>query len=103
MPDAGADAHGERVLQVFGDGGEGVRAFWVCCWWVNQNQTYRHEMPGGYLWSPKRKSNDGVNPFILVEESKKTRNHLEFRHKFRASQPTGQKKPSQAAKSKSAS
>jgi putative restriction endonuclease len=22
-------------------------------WWVNQNQTYRHEVPGGYLWSPK--------------------------------------------------
>lgn len=32
-------------------------------WWVNQNQTYRHEMAGGYLWSPKRKSNGGVNPF----------------------------------------
>lgn len=23
-------------------------------WWVNQKQTYRHEVPGGYLWSPKR-------------------------------------------------
>jgi putative restriction endonuclease len=23
-------------------------------WWVNQNQTYRHEFQGGYLWSPKR-------------------------------------------------
>jgi putative restriction endonuclease len=32
-------------------------------WWVNQNQTYRHEVPGGYLWSPKRKSNGDVNPF----------------------------------------
>jgi putative restriction endonuclease len=32
-------------------------------WWVNQNQTYRHEVAGGYLWSPKRKSNGGVNPF----------------------------------------
>jgi hypothetical protein len=32
-------------------------------WWVNQNQTYRHEVRGGYLWSPKRKSNGGVNPF----------------------------------------
>ena len=20
-------------------------------WWVNQNQTYRHEIQGGYLWS----------------------------------------------------
>jgi hypothetical protein len=27
-------------------------------WWVNQNQTYRHEIEGGYLWSPKRKSNE---------------------------------------------
>src|SRR5947208_258708 len=25
-------------------------------WWVNQNQTYRHEVQGGYLWSPKRES-----------------------------------------------
>lgn len=32
-------------------------------WWVNQNQTYRHEVPGGYLWSPKRKANEGRNPF----------------------------------------
>src|SRR5687767_3882247 len=32
-------------------------------WWVNQNQTYRHEVPGGYLWSPKRKANGQVNPF----------------------------------------
>jgi len=32
-------------------------------WWVNQNQTYRHEVPGGYLWSPKRKSNGARNPF----------------------------------------
>lgn len=22
-------------------------------WWVNQNQTYKYEVPGGYLWSPK--------------------------------------------------
>jgi hypothetical protein len=32
-------------------------------WWVNQNQTYRHEIAGGYLWSPKRKSNGGINPY----------------------------------------
>jgi putative restriction endonuclease len=32
-------------------------------WWVNQNQTYRHEIPGGYLWSPKRKANGNRNPF----------------------------------------
>lgn len=32
-------------------------------WWVNQNQTYRHEIQGGYLWSPKRKANQAQNPF----------------------------------------
>jgi putative restriction endonuclease len=32
-------------------------------WWVNQNQTYRREVPGGYLWSPKRKANGNRNPF----------------------------------------
>jgi putative restriction endonuclease len=32
-------------------------------WWVNQNQTYRHEVSGGYLWSPKRKANQAANPF----------------------------------------
>ena len=32
-------------------------------WWVNQNQTYRHEIPGGYLWSPKRNRRNGRNPF----------------------------------------
>jgi putative restriction endonuclease len=32
-------------------------------WWVNQKQTYRHEVPGGYMWSPKRKSNGHRNPF----------------------------------------
>lgn len=32
-------------------------------WWVNQNQTYRHEVKGGYLWSPKRSANGACNPF----------------------------------------
>jgi len=32
-------------------------------WWVNQNQTYRHEFDGGYLWSPKRKQDGSRNPF----------------------------------------
>ncbi len=32
-------------------------------WWVNQNQTYRHEVPGGYLWSPVRKSDGARNYF----------------------------------------
>jgi putative restriction endonuclease len=32
-------------------------------WWVNQNQTFRQERDGGYLWSPKRKSDGSRNPF----------------------------------------
>ncbi len=32
-------------------------------WWVNQNQTHRHEIAGGYLWSPKRNANGARNPF----------------------------------------
>jgi putative restriction endonuclease len=32
-------------------------------WWVNQNQTYHHEVQGGYLWSPKRNANGARNPF----------------------------------------
>jgi hypothetical protein len=32
-------------------------------WWVNQNQTFRQEVDGGYLWSPKRNRNGRRNPF----------------------------------------
>ena len=35
-------------------------------WWVNQNQTFRQEISGGYLWSPKRNSNGARNPGQLV-------------------------------------
>ncbi len=32
-------------------------------WWVNQNQTFRQEQAGGYLWSPKRNANGARDPF----------------------------------------
>ena len=32
-------------------------------WWVNQNQTYVHEVGGGYLWSPKVNANGRQNRF----------------------------------------
>ena len=32
-------------------------------WWVNQNQTFRQEIEGGYLWSPKRNRNGHRNFF----------------------------------------
>ena len=30
-------------------------------WWVNHKQTYRAELSGGYIWSPKTKSNGQSN------------------------------------------
>jgi putative restriction endonuclease len=32
-------------------------------WWVNQNQTYRHEVRGGFLWSPKHNKDGRRNQF----------------------------------------
>lgn len=32
-------------------------------WWVNQNQTFEHEISGGYLWSPKREANGNFSQF----------------------------------------
>src|SRR4051794_29716353 len=32
-------------------------------WWVNQNKTHTEEIDGGFLWSPKTKSNGHRNPF----------------------------------------
>ena len=26
-------------------------------WWVNQNKTWKQEIHGGYMWSPKKTSN----------------------------------------------
>lgn len=34
-------------------------------WWVNQNQTYEYEVPGGFLWSPKYKADGGRNQFYV--------------------------------------
>ena len=30
-------------------------------WWVNHKQTFTSEISGGYIWSPRRKSNGGFN------------------------------------------
>ncbi len=32
-------------------------------WWVNQNQTFKHEIKGKYLWSPKHRADGGFNHF----------------------------------------
>ncbi len=31
-------------------------------WWVSQNQTYKQEVPGNFMWSPKTNKNGGRNP-----------------------------------------
>ena len=32
-------------------------------WWVNQNQTYKSEVPGGFMWSPKTRADGARNQF----------------------------------------
>jgi putative restriction endonuclease len=32
-------------------------------WWVNQNQTYRAEVRGSFMWSPKLNANGARNQF----------------------------------------
>jgi len=32
-------------------------------WWVNQNKTYKSEIPGGFLWSPKARADGARNQF----------------------------------------
>jgi putative restriction endonuclease len=35
----------------------------ITYWWVNNKQTYNHEVSGNYLWSPLMKTNDGSSVF----------------------------------------
>ncbi len=35
----------------------------IVYWWVNQKKTWRHEIAGGYMWSPKRNKNNSSNRF----------------------------------------
>ena len=32
-------------------------------WWVNQNQAYKSEVPGEFLWSPKTRADGARNQF----------------------------------------
>ena len=40
-------------------------------WWVNQNQTYKFEVPGGFLWSPKTRADGARNYFYQTMEEVK--------------------------------
>lgn len=35
-------------------------------WWVNHKQTYKQEIQGGYIWSPKAKANGQANETYLT-------------------------------------
>ena len=37
-------------------------------WWVNQNQTYKFEVHGGFLWSPKTRADGARNYFYQTME-----------------------------------
>jgi len=40
-------------------------------WWVSQNQTYKHEVPGNFMWSPKTNSKGGRVPsYDFMEDMK---------------------------------
>jgi predicted restriction endonuclease len=40
-------------------------------WWVSQNQTYKHEVPGNFMWSPKMNSRGGRVPsYDFMEDIK---------------------------------
>jgi putative restriction endonuclease len=40
-------------------------------WWVSQNQTYRQEVPGNFMWSPKMNSRGGRVPsYDFMQEMK---------------------------------
>lgn len=32
-------------------------------WWVNQKATYKHEVPGNYMWSPQRNNNGAYSQY----------------------------------------
>ena len=38
-------------------------------WWVNHNQTYRQEIEGGYIWSPKANKNGARNETARIAQS----------------------------------
>jgi hypothetical protein len=46
-------------LEVYSDRGSGTMRYW----WVNQNQTYRAEVRGNFMWSPRRNANGVRNQF----------------------------------------
>jgi hypothetical protein len=56
-------------------------------WWVNQNQTYRAEVRGSFMWSPKQNANGARNQFYEnMREGWKDQSHRR-RHRRIADRP----------------
>ena len=49
----------ELQFGVYSDRGSGTMRYW----WVNQNQTYRAEVRGNFMWSPRQNANGVRNQF----------------------------------------
>lgn len=44
-------------------GGPSIQSTIIDFWWVNHKQTYKQELGGGYIWSPKQNKNGARNRF----------------------------------------
>jgi hypothetical protein len=64
-------------------------------WWVNQNQTYRTEVRGSFIWSLKQNANGARNKVYDNRESRTNGDHLEGRFRLlrdgRPGNETGQR------------
>ena len=49
-----------RIRELGGEVGQGAVMRY---WWVSQNKTFEQEVDGGYLWSPKTRSDGGFNQY----------------------------------------
>lgn len=44
-------------------------------WWVNNEQTYSHEIGGNYLWSPTERSDRGAQRILREHDARAPRRH----------------------------
>ena len=58
-------------------------------WWVNQNQTYRAEVRGSFMWSPKRNANGARNQFYENMQIRRAGATSSSRSATLASRPVG--------------
>ncbi len=49
-------------IPMLADSAPTIKRFERNYWWVSQNQTYQHEVPGNFMWSPKTNRDGSSNP-----------------------------------------